>query len=240
MHKKSFAIFLILFSIPAFIFSLDLGIRGGLNFGVGTTLSENLLVFCNDDNNFLQAPNKANFGCGTSIYGKLNVYKFRSIDIGIQIEMNFNFNNGLKSDINDIDDELSNNTIIWSDTLDFPVLCTFTVPVLNEFEIGGALGVQISIPFHLFAGGYLYLYNEKIGGEVFPFFNTSIQFGFVFCLTGNYAINENIRLVADVRYNLDVNPAKGLDDFFFDELVGVLDIFTRRGLGIGIGVQYSF
>ena len=227
MHKKNFAIFLIIFIIPTFVFSLDIGVRGGFNFGVGTTLSETMQTYINSPNVDLLIPNKANFGCGTSLYGKINVYKFHSIDIGVQIEMNFNFNNGLKSGINDLDDELSNKTIVWSDTLDFPVLCTFTVPVLNKFEIGGALGVQISIPFHLFAGGYLYLYDEKIGGEFCPFFNTSIQFGFVFCLTGNYAINDNIKVVADVRYNLDVNPAEGRDDAFFDEIVGVQDLFHR-------------
>ena len=213
---------LMMASLSAFALDITVGARGNFNIGAGTTVKND------DDGDY-----DGNIGGGFGVYGNFGLVELGGGSLGVQPEVNMNFNNGATY-------KNGSSSITLTDmTLDIPVLVTFTYPVMDALSIGGGIGPYLSIPFGCDM-------IRKIGGntskssEDFEI-KAGLNFGLAFDVNGAYKVGPG-SIVLDVRYMLDLTPTKitmkhkEYDFTFMDNE----ELLTRRLLAIGVGYQIKF
>ncbi|MBP5176185.1 MAG: outer membrane beta-barrel protein [Treponema sp.] len=229
---------LMMASLSAFALDITVGARGNFNMGLGSTL-------CDDEDNVKVNPI---IGGGFGVYGNFGLLELVGGSLGVQPEINMNFNNGVNaeykySDGGDSYEETGKYTDI---TVDIPVLVTFTYPVMEALSIGGGFGPYISIPF-----GCDYTYkvkstyggvsstSEQTGSDDYEM-KANLNFGLAFAVNGAYKVGPG-SIALDIRYMLDLTPTKvasklksGGSWSDYDEK------FYRRMLTIGAGYQIKF
>lgn len=226
---------LMMASLSAFALDITVGARGNFNIGLGSTMYDDVAdgVKVNP-----------NLGGGFGVYGNFGLMELAGGSLGVQPEINMNFNNGLNTERKQT---YSETTTKYTDiTVDIPVLVTFTYPVLDALSIGGGFGPYISIPFGL---DTFYKQKYTYGGSSTTYEGTSsddyemkanLNFGLAFAVNGAYKVGPG-SIALDIRYMLDLTPTKvaskpksGGSWSDPDELL------YRRMLAIGVGYQIKF
>ena len=222
-------------SASIFAFGLDsLGVKGGINFGAGTT-PEGYVK--NAVENIEDKYKHGNVGGGFGVYALLDIFDLDFGMLYVQPEINFNFNNGFNVDNKDN----KYQSKAYTHTLDIPVLVTLEVPVADMFEVGGGLGFQFAFPLksdiettYGSSTSKASSDNDKITGNP--------NFGMVFDINGKFLFGsgrkKNFAAVLDLRYSLDF--AKTKFDFKNSNVTVNEEMFTRRYLSIWAGAEYRF
>ncbi len=229
-----------LFMSTSFVFGLSVGARGNFNLGLGTS---------NEDESISDAIN-GNIGGGLGAYVNIGLLKIGSFGFGIQPEVNFNFNNGWKTVASgSVGNIVSNATSVstYTNTLDIPVLLTFDLPVSKSFSLGLGAGPLLSVPMKadttttsttstgLFGG------NSTTGvGNLSDVYDVTakLNWGLAFDVNAKFSLGKLIRLVADVRYNLDMKPTEFVTKASSSSVTS--EEFTRRTLNLGLGLEVGF
>lgn len=129
----------------------------------------------------------------------------------------------------------------YTHTLDIPVIINLAYPLGNMFEFGAGLGPQLSIPLKTDAEEVAIINgkseSQKLGdsaGKV----KSNVNFGMVFDVTGKilFGSKKNIGVVIDVRYILDFTKTK--ITVTYNNVSTTSEMYTRRGLSLGLGLEY--
>jgi len=223
--KKLIAVAAALVVSSAAVFALDItvGARGNFNMGVGTTLED--------------APSSldydGNMGAGFGIYGNFGLLELGGGSLGVQPEVNMNFNNGANYSASGVSMSFENITV------DIPVLVTFTYPVMDALSIGGGIGPYLSIPF-AFDEVYEYGGTKMKWSESYDI-KGSMNFGLAFDVNAAYKLGPG-SIVFDARYMMDLTPTKVQNkpkDYDID-WSDPEEVLTRRMLTLGVGYQIKF
>ena len=246
--KKIVAILSFVF-ISTYIFAVDIsvGARGNFNMGLGTDLTGNIkeLRDSMEEPPYRTLEEKRGlFGYGAGVYTQINLYDFQNVKFGIQPEIDINFNNGYYF-YQKYESPYLKNYGKWTlstNTIDIPVLATADYQLPKGFSVGLGIGPQISIPF---SPKYEYLISNNGGPETDSGYDvtvdSSVNFGFAFDLNTKWNFGKvfdtvPLTAVIDFRYNLDLTATK-ID---MDAYTGAeTEVFYRRGLNIGLGIEYN-
>ena len=230
---KKILILVLAFTYAAFAFSAEIAIggRGNFNWDVGTSLAR-------DGDTLFKALRQAgasyslydNIGGGVGVYGNIELFDADRVKLALQPEIDLNFNNGINSKVNT--GYKNSSVTIATTTLDIPLLLMVDFPV-NKSVVGIGLGPQVSFPLAFFAAtnsnGIINDYGNTLNFDGF-------NFGFAFDIHAKFHIGNSIAFVPNLRYNLDVTPTKA------QETVGWVEyhyeLFVRRGMCVGLGVEY--
>lgn len=237
-------------------FAFNIGARGGINFGLGTSLSgeskniesvmENAATTVRQAGGNADVKKGGNIGGGFALYTNYELKDFGSVKLGVQNEVVFNFNNGYKINLSAYANGNygTEEVTFYSNTLDLPSVLYISLPVANKFEFCAGLGPQFSFPlkvdceYRTIENGISK--NQKLSDQYSKVIGNFINFGMVFDLNGKVYFGEkkNIAVVLDARYNLDFTKTK------FKETASNVTIteeaFIRRGLCVSVGGEYRF
>lgn len=233
------------------------GARGNVNFGLGTTLEgagKDYLNVIESTKTLLlrsggvssKTKKGGNIGGGFGLYSNLGLVDLGPAKLGLQPELDFNFNNGYHIDFNaTVSNRLGSTSMgidanVFTHTLDIPLLVTMSFPLGKSFELGAGIGPQLSIPLKADAE----ISANTNGTSQTQLMSDSltvkgnVNFGMVFDVNGKilFGSKKNVGLVFDARYNLDFTTTK------FKESLGgystTEELFTRRFLELGLGLEY--
>ena len=233
-------------SLSAFALDITVGARGNFNMGLGTSpegVMKDLVEYQKENFESVGTFKEGgNLGGGFGVYANFGLVELGGGSLGVQPELNMNFNNGynFKGEASELGLETKMGYDLYDTTLDIPVLVTFTYPVLDALSIGGGIGPYLSIPFgadgkmtdYYAYGGTVYTDDEsKLSDD--DKITADMNFGLAFDVNGAYKVGPG-SIVLDVRYMLDFTPTKyNIDD-------ESEKVFTRRMLTIGAGYQIKF
>lgn len=231
-------------SLSAFALDITVGARGNFNWGLGTTAED-----ADDD-----AEYNGNLGGGFGVYANFGLMELAGGSLGIQPEINMNFNNGMNFKEEESESfggftttEKTESTV-FDTTIDIPVFVTFSYPIMDALSIGGGLGCYLSIPFGIDTTysyetsmtGYPTMSDSGKGSDSMEF-KAKMNFGLAFDVNGAYKVGPG-SIVLDIRYMLDLTPTSvsrkyksGSGDWS-----DYNDVLTRRMLTIGAGYQIKF
>lgn len=246
----------VLYVTSLFAVDVTIGARGNVNFGWGTTPEgvvkdsldqcENFTANVISNGGSASTKKGGNIGGGFGFYGNFGLINLGATKLGIQPELDFNFNNGYNYDWH-ANVGTQTGTIsekCYTHTLDIPVLINIAVPIGKKVEVGFGLGPQISFPLHADGEGVVKVpgvANTSVKySEVYSDLKGNINFGIAFDANGKYFFGEknNIGLVLDIRYNLDFTKTQFIETT--NNITSKEDVFTRRTLNIGVGCEYRF
>lgn len=157
-----------------------------------------------------------NIGGGASLFGKASIGS-GSVRYMNQIEVNLLFNNGVGNTFNKNDTEIFVSVM----TLDIPILFGVDIDLGERVVLTPFVGPYISIPL---AGTLTSAGNDSklsCGG---------VEFGGTAGIAAGFCVGPG-EIVADARYDFDFTPTKMRSGNVSAE------IFTRRGIQLGIGYQ---
>ena len=254
--KKLFGIIVAAMLLISSTFAVEMviGARGNVNFGVGTSLEDDgkelveelklataLASVLGVD---AQLKEKGNLGVGIALYGNFQIPILKSAKLGFQPEINFNFNNGYNIDFSVSADgyEASDKIRAYTHTLDIPLIINVSFPLGSMFELGGGMGPQLSIPLKADVEEILKSTEESKNTKLINEDTTvkgNVNFGIVFDINAKLLGPEkNAALIFDLRYILDITKTKFIisNEYFSETIV----LFTRRGLDLGLGLEYRF
>ena len=196
---------------------LSLGLRGNFNMGLGTSFEQ-------DTSGESLTKEGGNFGGGASIFANFGLVDLGPGTLGVQPEVMLNFNNGYHFSFSSIDASMTCS----DNTIDIPLLITYSLPIGESFKLGLGVGPYLSIPLGLKAkveSELTYMQGELESD------GTDINFGLGFDLNAGYKVGPG-SIVIDVRYLLDLTKTQ------FKGYYGTTaDIFTRRALLLGLGYE---
>ena len=242
-------------SVSAVDFAI--GARGNANFGVGTTLEgagKQYLNTIEDTKRLILASGSGssktkkggNIGGGFGLYSNLGLVDLGIAKLGIQPELDFNFNNGYYINFNaTVSNRLGSTSMgidakLFTHTLDIPLLITMSFPLGKSFELGAGVGPQISIPLkadaEISASSNGVSQTQLMSDSLTV--KGNVNFGMVFDVNGKilFGSKKNVGVVLDARYNLDFTTTK------FKESLGgysvTEELFVRRFLEVGLGLEY--
>lgn len=244
--------------------TFGIGARGTFGFGLGSTLDEDMQLSSHTE--YTTQPFKS-FLAGGALVGRIG---FASVPgLFIQPEIGFSHNQlSYKAEYSDTDTETYlGHTIkvvteydyegsIGYNSIDIPIIIGYDVEVGKGLVISPFGGFNLSIPVGSFSSsetkpsgtviGYLdgqeyarerYV-DDDDGGSSSMDVKTSITPGVLFGVGVGYKFDDHNMIMGDLRYLLDFTPVKGDVNFFGAHLDW--DIFTRRGLSIGVNYVYFF
>lgn len=255
--KKLISVMGVVALLVTSMFAIDVavGARGNVNFGLGTTLEgdgkELLYAIENYSSLVSLAGGKStlkkggNIGGGFGLYGNFGLMDIGSAKLGVQPELDFNFNNGYhinwSASANGTSASIDVNA--YSHTLDIPVLVSVGVPLGKMFEVGFGLGPQLSFPMKADAEkterGSGQSQTDKLSDNASKV-TGSVNFGLALDANGKifFGDKKNLGLVLDFRYNLDFTKTK--IKVTSSNVTEEFEFYTRRGLNIGVGGEYRF
>ncbi len=224
-----------IFMSTSLAFGFSLGAKGSLNMGLGTTY----------EGDSSSEEIKGNVGAGLGAYVNFGLLKFGSFGLGIQPEVDLNFNNGWNYTYSTSSSLLSSSTSTkvssYTNTLDIPVLVTLDIPLSRKFILGVGVGPMISFP--LVADGTSSNSSSILGidlslaGSYSDSLDVSAKpnFGMALDVNGKICFGKLLRLVIDLRYNLDFTATEFT--FSTDSSESTSEQFTRRGMNLGLGLE---
>ena len=232
-------------SLSAFALDITAGARGNFNMGLGTSLEGDTKSGMESYRASVKAAGAdwkdgGNLGGGFAVYANIGLLELGGGSLGVQPEVGMNFNNGWNYKLkmtSYADDEVT----MKDNTIDIPVLVTYTFPVMDALSIGGGIGPYLSIPM-----GVDMIMKDNMSGDVDrqsddTDLKASMNFGLAFDVNGAYKVGPG-SIVLDVRYMLDLTPTKVTSK---DKDTGITyadnqELVTRRALTIGLGYQIKF
>ena len=254
--KKILATAVLAMGLVASSFAINIGARGSVNFGLGTSLVgdgknlentlENTATSVRQAGGNAEVKKGGNIGGGFAFYSNSVLKDFGSVKLGVQNELAFNFNNGYNINLSAYanGNSATGEAVFYSNTLDLPSIFYISLPAGNMFEFCAGLGPQFSFPLKV---DFEYGTSEngisqyqKLSDQYSKVIGNFINFGMVFDLNGKVYFGEkkNIAVVLDARYNLDFTKTK-----FKETSANVTvteEAFIRRGLCVSIGGEYRF
>ena len=248
----SIGLIAVLFAGSIYAADIALGFRGNANFGVGTTLvGEGKTVMDNAEQTakamqsqgyVVSVEKGANVGGGFGLYAAIAFSNSDVARVGIQPEVNFNFNNGFHGKISAAGSGESASIEIkaYTHTLDIPVLLTVDFSGDSHFGVGFGIGPQISIPVK--ADQESNVSQNGVSANVILSKNASevkakVNLGMACDFNCKYFFDNSKKsaLVLDLRYNLDFTPTKYV--YTLNGITLTEEDYIRRGLNLGIGLE---
>jgi hypothetical protein len=176
-----------------------------------------------------------NIGGGIGVYCNIGFAQAGNCIFGIQPEVDMYFNNGLCINGTGTDSKGNSYTeenYISGNTIDIPLIFTYTLLPGKDIRLGFGTGPYISIPT-----GYKssYTYNEE-NTTTNEYSATGVNAGEV--IDVNCAFKAGIgNIVADLRYLIDFDHTKDTGN---DDSTKVYYWYTRRSLNLGAGYEIKF
>lgn len=232
-------------SLSAFALDITVGGRGNFNMGLGTSLegiakTQMETAKRNTENYGGSWKEGGNMGGGFAVYANFGLLDLGGGSLGIQPEAGINFNNGWNAEVK-VPILADADFIFKYNSVDIPVLVTYTFPVMDALSIGGGVGPYLSIPF-----GMDRITKDNTSGDVDKDsddynIKASMNFGLAFDVNGAYKVGPG-SIVLDVRYMLDLTKGKITSTRKSDGATSYTDreFLTRRALTIGLGYQMKF
>lgn len=227
MKKIIGMIFAICIAGSAFAFEASLGVRGNVNFQVGTTVNKKNVVATQDA--------QPGLGGGFGVYTNLGIVNFGKVLFGVRPEFDMNFKNGFyyKKE----GSVVTTRTEFTTDTIDIPVLLTFGIPLNETVKFDFGAGPYISFPFNGWKSvgstmSALGSWASNANGKTSP-----VNWGLAFDSGLGFKLGPGY-LMLDVRYMLDLNETKARAVVAGETIEKGL--FTRRSLNVGLGYELTF
>ena len=220
-----------LFAASIFANAIAVGARGSFNVGVSAADDEVTVDF------------KGSNGFGMGAYVNVGLLKFGSLGLGLQPEVIFNSGNGITTTSSYVNGVAKTTSSLHTDTLDVPLLLTLDIPLTGSFILGAGVGPMVSFPLKAdyTTSGSLSLGDFNWGGKTsvsdVSDIKGNINFGVALDVNAKFAVAKIFRIVADVRYYLDITEtqltvtSKGVST--------TMDAFTRRTVNIGAGIEIA-
>ena len=233
-----------LFASAVFGVDFAIGAKGNANFNLGLTLDSDVETTVKTLESTVSNVKKGtNIGGGFGGYANIGFIN-TPVRFGLQPEVNMNFNNGYHFHGEGTESGVSYtvDAKIYTHTLDIPILAELEFPVGNAFALGFGIGPQLSIPV---MGDYTQEVKAAglsvSGTQGVTFSSSGVNFGLALDANGKifFGDSKDLGLVFDFRYNLDFSPTKFKMTYTYDGIseTETQDMFTRRGLNIGLGFE---
>ena len=219
-----------------------IGARGNFNWGLGTSLPEDQQKQLDSLSTIIEAfggtvKKGGNMGGGGGIYGSVGFnIPFLGATIGVQPEVDLNFNNGYyyKASITLLGQSAAVEARMCSDTIDIPLIFFAEFDGGSNFAYGIGLGPQFSIPFNVRATAA----GSDGSSAVGTYSPEGMNVGIVIAGNGKILFGEHFALVGDLRYY-----AEGVTKAKYTNAAGeskTEELFKRANLSVGLGAEIRF
>ncbi len=216
------------------------GVRGTFGIAAGTDFAgetkdsveseEELMSYLGVDSSRIP-----NLGGGFGVYCNLGFIQLGAGTLGVQPEFDMFFNNGLTEKFTQ--DSYWTSATFSTNSIDIPVLVTYTIPAGKVADFGFGAGPYISIPISLNetaedSDGTDYPYDD------YTYFADGVNFGALFDVNCGFKAGPG-NIVLDIRYLFDFTNTKGHIEYN-GSTSDTEDLFIRRTIIIGAGYEIKF